>query len=370
MTKKKYYQRPDGLFETSRTVNGKRVKFRGSTCAEVDRKILAYNAEIKLGRKIPVIADEWLAMREPELSASTYRVYSYAVERVKKAFPGAAGEVKPLDVKRYITGFEKRGYARDTVQIELSVIKQIFSHAVLQGDADLNPATEVRHSRNLPRKTRHALTEEEERKVETYRGEDYLLGMMLLYTGCRRGELLALNWQDIDRKSGTISITKKLNYAYGNTPHMEHHLKNRNRENNDGSGRTIPLLAPLAEVLPDRRIGLIFSGTDGKPLTKSQWGRRWKAYCRNAGLVDYTTNDRGEQVATYPITSHCFRHSFATICYEAGVDIKTAAAFIGDTEQVTAAVYTELRARHHASGAERVNAYLAMRAEERAAGAQ
>ena len=45
MTKKKYYQRPDGLFETSRTVNGKRIFFRGKTCAEVDRKILAYSAE-------------------------------------------------------------------------------------------------------------------------------------------------------------------------------------------------------------------------------------------------------------------------------------------------------------------------------------
>ena len=61
MAKKKYYQRPDGLFETSRTVNGKRIFFRGKTCAEVDRKILAYNAEKKLGRKVPIIADEWFA---------------------------------------------------------------------------------------------------------------------------------------------------------------------------------------------------------------------------------------------------------------------------------------------------------------------
>ncbi len=366
MTKKKYYQRPDGLFETSRTVNGKRVKFRGSTCAEVDRKILAYNAEIKRGRKIPVIADEWLAMREPELSASTYRVYSHAVERVKKAFPSAAGEIKPLDVKRYITGFEKRGYARDTVQIELSVIKQIFSHAVLQGDADLNPATEVRHSRNLPRKTRHALTEEDERKVEEYRGEDYLLGMMLLYTGCRRGELLALNWQDIDRKAGTITINKKLNYEYGNIPRLEHFMKNRNRENNDGSGRVIPLLAPLAEVLPNRRLGLIFHNEQGQPLTAAQLSKRWKTYCRNTGLVEYVQNENGKPIPTYPITPHCFRHSFTTICYEAGLDVKTMAAFIGDTEQVTTTVYAELRARHHASGAERVNAYLAMRSEDRA----
>mgnify|MGYP001634264211 FL=1 len=367
MAKKKYYQRPDGLFETSRTVNGKRIKFRGRTCAEVDRKILEYNAERKSGRKVPVIADEWFEAKEAEgIGQGTYRPYNCAVERIKKAFPMTAGDVRPLDIKRYLVEFEGKGYSRNTVQTELYMLKAIFSYAVLKGDIDVSPAAEAKHSRNLPYKPRHALTEEEERKVEEYRGEDFLLGMMLLYTGCRRGELLALNWQDIDRKAGTITVNKKLNYAYGNTPHLERHLKNKNSENNDGSGRVIPLLSPLADVLPNRRLGLIFHNEQGQPLTAAQLSKRWKTYCRNTGLVEYVQNENGEPIPTYPITPHCFRHSFTTICYEAGLDVKTMAAFIGDTEQVTTTVYAELRARHHASGAERVNAYLAMRAEDRA----
>ena len=354
MAKKKYHQRKDGLFETSRTVNGKRVYFRGKTCAEVDRKILAFNAERKNGRKLPVIADGWLAAKEAEgISENTRKLYTAAAERIKARFTGNAGAVCPLDIKRYITDVEKKGYARSTVHIELSVIRQIFAYAVLQGDIDVNPAAEVRHSKNLPKATRHALTEEDERKVEAYRGEHWLLGLMLLYTGCRRGELLALTWQDIDRKAGTITVNKKCCYAYGNTPRIEYRLKNANSENNDGSGRVIPLLSPLAAVLPKKRIGLIFPGSDGQPMTQSQFTACWKAYRRGVGLPD-------------AITPHCFRHSFATICYESGLDVKTAAAFLGDTEAVTNGVYTELRARQHVSGAERVNAYLEMRAEEQA----
>ena len=85
MAKNKYHQRPDGLFETSRTVNGKRIYFRGKTCREVDKKILAWQEERERGRKFPVIADEWEAEHEKSVRESTRRVYSFAVKRLKEA---------------------------------------------------------------------------------------------------------------------------------------------------------------------------------------------------------------------------------------------------------------------------------------------
>ena len=87
MAKKKYYQRKDdGLFETTRTVNGKRVRFRGKTCAEVDRKILAYNEDKKKGRKVPKIIDEWWAQHEKGGRGSTQRVDKCRMERSSAAF--------------------------------------------------------------------------------------------------------------------------------------------------------------------------------------------------------------------------------------------------------------------------------------------
>ena len=259
--KSKYYVRPDGTHEAIRTINGKRVAFRGKSDREVDRKILEYNEKQELGRKFPEIADEWEREHEKEVSESTRRVYSFAVKRLKAAFQGLASEVRPLDVKRYITAFEKEGRAANSVQIELAVCKMIFAHAVLSGDIDVSPAAEVKRSRGLPAKKREALTEEQEAAVKAAGIAQeacwWLFGYLLLYTGMRRGEALALSYSDIDRKAGVIHVTKKLSYACGQFPKLEDHLKSQNGR------RDIPLLPPLAAALPKNRVGLIFPGEDG-----------------------------------------------------------------------------------------------------------
>ena len=56
--KNRYYVRKDGLHESIRTVNGKRVAFRGKTDREVDRKILEYREKLEQGRTVKEICDE------------------------------------------------------------------------------------------------------------------------------------------------------------------------------------------------------------------------------------------------------------------------------------------------------------------------
>lgn len=356
MAKKTYYQRPDGLYETSRTINGKRIKFRGRTVKEVDRKILEYNAEKKVGRKFPVVADAWEKSYEDEVAYGTWKTYVISIRRLQAHFTGPIGQITPLDVKRYLNAFEQMGYSKGTVSRERVILKMIFDFAVLAGDIDVNPAAAVSISRHLPQGKRSALTEEQEILVERCRkGDWWLLGLMLLYTGCRRGELLALDWQDIDREAGVIHITKKLNYAYGPAPRLEYHLKSANGK------RDIPLLQPLAEALPRNRIGKIFPNSKGEYLSQSELSTAWDSYCKDAGLTAQVVTKKGTIEERPAVTPHCFRHSFSTICYEAGIDPKAAAAFLGDTESIMRDVYTELRARHKLTSADKVNDYLEMR---------
>lgn len=359
MKKGKYYTRPDGLKEAIRTINGKRVAFRGKTDREVDRKILEYREKAAKGRTFPEVADEWERTHEAEVTESTRRVYSVSVKRLKEAFPGPVSALRPLDIKRYVTVFEKQGRAAASVRIELSVLKMILSHAVLMGDIDVSPATEVHKSRGLPQKKRQALTEEQEARVkvagEAQTAHWWLFGYLLMYTGLRRGEALALTYQDIDRKAGVIHITKKVSYATGK-PVLEDHLKSANGR------RDIPLLAPLAEVLPKNRIGLVFPGDDGGYMRPHEITREWKHYCRDVGLNHVQLDDKGDPVETFPVTPHCFRHSFATICYEAGLDPRQAAELLGDTLEVLESVYTHLRQGKRQTAAEKLAEYISLEA--------
>ena len=356
MPRKKYYRRSDGLYETSRTINGKRVYFRGKSCAEVDRKIMEYDANARSGRAVQVIADEWLAQKEPLIAGTSYLSYARSEKFVAEWFgTRRAGSVRPLDVQRCLNDYAAKGYAKSTVGITLTVLMQVFSHAVLAGDTDTNPAREIKLPRGLPKKERHALTQAQELLVENCRaGEWWLLGVMLLYTGMRRGELLALHWQDVDLDEGVIHVTKKVNFV-NSVPILETNLKSENGR------RNIPILAPLLAVLPrERRIGLVWKGEKGGFMTEYEFYKAWSKYCEDAGLP---FGEDGRPV----ITPHCLRHSFATIAYEAGIDPKTAASWLGDTEEVMRSVYEELRDAHVEKNAGPMNAYLELRRQDAAA---
>lgn len=128
-------------------------------------------------------------------------------------------------------------------------------------------------------------------------------------------------------------------------PKIDNRLKNIQR-------RDAPLFDVLADALPRNKVGPIFVNDEGGYLTNGQYAKRWAAYRKNVELGEH-------------ITAHCFRHSYATICYESGIDEKACAAFLGDTEEDTRAVYQKLQDRHHRSSAEIVNLHLMQREERR-----
>lgn len=164
-----------------------------------------------------------------------------------------------------------------------------------------------------------ALTQEEEKQFLAGIKGHYLESLFNFYilTGCRRSEAFKFNVKDVDRKKGIIYI---------------HGTKTQNSE------RIIPLFKRLDEYLqtltPDEN-GYYFASVHEDTVT-----RDFKRFCPNHKL-------------------HDLRHTFATRCLEAGVNMKTVQIWLGHADfETTANIYSHVNLDFHKEQALRLNSYF------------
>jgi integrase len=232
--------------------------------------------------------------------------------------------VTVFDLQECINGMN--GKCRTLISNVANVLKRCFSSACAQGyiPRDISAGLVVR----LPqREHNRALTDEERHAIESAIGrrdtEPLLLGV-LYYTGMRRGEVLGLQWRDVDLDEGVIHVRRDFDFK----TNAIDTLKTKNAE------RDIPIVHQLEALLREYRgIGEAFvvsSPKDpGKPLCEATLKRKWK---KIRALV-------GDDV-----TTRTFRNNFATVLYDAGIDVLTASAAMGHADpSTTLAIYTDLK---------------------------
>lgn len=284
-------------------------------------------------------ADAWEAKHWDRIGSKTAETYVAPLRRVKENFAGEnADEVTAQSIQAFLAELGRQGFARRSVQMHRDILNMIFNNAILEGKLTFNPVAAVSMPRNLPSKKRELPTDDAIAAVKA--GKDAPFGtfaLVCLYAGLRRGEALALTYEDIDRKAKVIRVTKAVEFI-GNNPHI--------KAPKTGAGtRVVPLLDPLAAVLPEEGTGLLFPREDGKLLTKTQYRKRWEDYCKAIG---------------FEITAHQLRHGYATILYEAGVPDKDAQELLGHSSiAVTRDVYTHIRQGQKDATARKLNRFIA-----------
>ena len=335
--------------------------FYGKTQKEVKQKMAAWTKEQGKGKPFEIAADAWDVWHTGQVSYNGAEAYKAALKRTKEHFQGRyVREIGPDEIDAYIRYIAGRGYARRTVQLHLDLLNMIYDYAVVNRWAETNPCRSVKVPSGLPRGQREIPTEDQLEQVRAGAHLPFgLFPIMLLYTGLRRGELLALRWEDIDRKNKVIHINKAVYFA-GNTPRLK-------LPKSEAGRRDVVLLDALLEYLPEGQQGYLFG--DDAPLTKSSIRKRWLSWCKAAGLatseeVKRHRNDKNNRDYvtlkwTPDITPHQLRHAYATILFDAGIDEKDAQELLGHASiQVTRDIYTHIRQRRREKTAEKINTFL------------
>lgn len=163
----------------------------------------------------------------------------------------------------------------------------------------------------------------------------------MLFTGMRRSELVALKYENIDFKQKRIKVESKVIFI-GNNPKIIYELKNGD------SYRyiTIPtyLIKKFIKYNFHKKNGFIFVNKSNKLMTKYENQKMWEEYCKNINLV---------------CQQHQLRHTYTSILYKSGVDIKTAQELLGHKDvQTTLNIYTHLDKEYKAKSIDKLNQYI------------
>ena len=321
-------QRKDGRWYKTVITNDRRVYFYSSEKTEkmavkdIERQMVEYSRKERKTKLFESVADNWFEEHSEKLSFTTADKYKPHIKFIKEYFLGTYIEdITPNDIKNIIMRRINMGYSQKTVQHTLSVLKMIFEYACINRLIHDNPCMYIKVPQNLPKSKRLIPTKQDIETIKTSIDKPFgLFAYLILYTGLRRGEALALTYSDIDFKRKRISINKSI-YFQGNKPHLK-------QPKTQAGKREVILLDCLAKHLPRNKIGLVFTD-NGLPLMQHKFFKYWKDYQSATGL---------------DITAHQIRHAYCSyILHDIGVDVKTAQYLMGHADiSTTQNIYTQI----------------------------
>lgn len=338
MAKPKLKPRSDGRYQKSifDEKTGERKYFYGHSEREINKKILEYERKLEEGKTFAELANEWWNDAYERLALQSIKSYKPALARAICYFGKISiKKITSRDISQFFKQLAYQGYAHRTVANQRIVINQILNYAAVEGEIQYNPCTVVAVPKGLKMQQREAATPEEERKILTT-DHPWLFPVIALLTGLRKGEILALQWRDVDFKHKIISITKNVEHE-GDRPSIK-------VPKTEAGFRIVPLLDILAKKLAKHKgkpEEFIISDTGDTPLTNRRYITLFKHYQQAVGVK---------------CTAHQLRHSYATIAVEEGVSAKELQGALGHASVTTTLnIYSQYREKSVAHIAQKLN---------------
>lgn len=356
-------RRPDGRWQGSITIGrddrGRLIRkyFYGKTRKETSEKLNRAIEELRDNRFInksdnPTVEQwchEWLwSYKRNSVKQKTFDQYETILRThiIPDLGDIRLADLKTMHIQRIINKMHDSGLSHRTIEVMKIVMHAALKQAQRNKLVSENVCENVVLPRKQPKRIR-VLNEDEQTKLIAALKDNYIgRGLLFaLYTGMRRGEVLALKWSDYDKNEKTISITKALNRVRTYNKDGNKTMLTVTTPKTDTSIRTVPLIDKAVELLAEHKrkqerymelVGdyytdndLIFSSSRGDYLDPGNFNRKLNKTVKKIGIPR--------------ISPHVLRHSFATRGLEAEVSLKAMQELLGHSSiTVTGDIYTHI----------------------------
>ena len=350
--KTNYEKNGKKYFRITRTIGKKadgtpiKKEFYGNSKSEAEEKANNYINKLKTGLELDFdsvtlndLIKRWLfdvLFVSENIKPSTFQRYEGIYRNYIKESKIASlklYQIKSINIQIYYNELFKNGKKTTQIKELNKVLKCFFNYALKENYIQKNPCTSIEIPGNKTDKMKNREVEilnEKELKILIKNLEDHkfkLLFLMALGTGLRQGELLALDWEDINFSDNTVSVSKSVKRVYEYKNENEKRLVYKFQSPKSiKSIRTIPIPNNIIVLLKKEKnkTGLIFNDNNNILSAKIVY-YEWKKLLKQSNLKN--------------MKFHALRHTYASKLLENGVDVKTVSDLLGHSDITITQIY-------------------------------
>ena len=338
---------------------------------EFKRKLIVSNGDVSTSTiTFQEYADNWLtSILKHKLKPTSYTRKEVTLENQVYPHIGAIpiNQITHSDVQDMVNKLSLEGLSYSTIKKAYEAVNGCLREYRIKTSTSFNPCEGI----TLPDKEQHdiadivffndeqrALIKKEAVRVYSNGKPVYRLGnsiILLMYTGLRIGELLALTWSDIDFENKTITVDK--NAVISKVDHegkTQYKIINQTSTKTKSGRRIIPIsdiamesLREIYKINGDKKY--VMSTSTGQQITPRNINRMFHSILTKTGIASSVDELCGV---------HTLRHTFASMLFSNGCSVKVVSDLLGHSDtKVTENIYIHVNQQQKVKAIEDINKY-------------
>ena len=314
---------------------------------ELNKQAVMFEESCKKGQtstsmKFEVFAREWFKdYAELKLKRNTVSNYHNLEKRAYASLGHIrVDKITPLDIQHFVRSLVADGLSTETVKSHVRFVSTVLSYAVKKRVLTYNPCATVDYPIAQEKERDFYSVDEVKRLLGLLRNEGEqdeqqkpfaLFFTLAAYMGARKGELLGLEWRDIDFNNDTITISR----AYYYDSHRREYFTDTPKTKQ--SRRTLKMPSHVMDALKDFKAwqdtqkeiwggswvdtDRLFTQPNGEPMNTNKPYNYLREFCKRSGMRMCNV--------------HSFRHFNASALINSGVDVVTVQTALGHSTPST-----------------------------------